>query len=70
MVVAACGVSLTPETPSAVKRQEGRVEVGRFTTAAEGWKGNRVLIRRMIVKKHSEPSCGTESRNLLWNHSA
>lgn len=36
VVVAACGVSLTPETPSAVKRQEGRVEVGRFTTAAEG----------------------------------
>ena len=23
----------------------------------EGWKGNHVVIRNMIVKKHSEPSC-------------
>lgn len=36
MVVAACGVPLAPEMTSSVRRQEGRVEVGRFLTAAEG----------------------------------
>ena len=31
-------------------------------SCSEGWKGNHVVIRNMIVKKHSEPSCEMENR--------
>lgn len=30
----------------------------------EDWKENHVMIREMIVKKHSEPSCEMENINV------
>ena len=45
-------------------------EVKVCNSCREAWKGNHVAIRKMIVKKHSEPSCDMEIINGWWNHSA
>lgn len=43
---------------------ELRDAVKAGSSCREGWKGNHVLIRKVIVKKHSEPSCEMEHMNL------
>lgn len=34
------------------------------SSCRKGWEGNHVVIRKMIVKKHSEPSCEMGNINL------
>lgn len=45
-------------------------EVKVCNSCREEWKGNHVVIRKMIVKKHSEPSCEMENVPLSWDHAA
>lgn len=44
---------------------ELREVVKADSSCREGWKGNHVVIRKIIVKKHSESSCAMENIN-LW----
>lgn len=61
---------------STVGREGGRDgggelrEVTVCNSCREEWIGNHVVIRKVIVKKHSEPSCDVENINVWWNHSA
>lgn len=70
--VTAHSVSFFLKAKSTVGRVEGwggggesREAMKACDSCREGWKGNHVVIRNMIVKKHSEPSCEMENRFLL-----
>lgn len=67
--VTARSASFSLKVKYTVGREEGRGGGGElrevmktYNSCREGWKGNHVVIRNMIVKKHSEPSCEMENR--------
>lgn len=62
---------LFTEGESTVGRDGGRDGGGELrdvvkagSSCRKGWEGNHIVIRKMIVKKHSEPSCEMGNINL------
>lgn len=71
MEAAARSVSFSLKVKSTEGRDVGRGGGGELrdtvkagSSCREGWKGNHVVIRKVIVKKHSEASCEMENINL------